>query len=33
MNVIYKGADISLHNSITWNKVNPKEIDFIGRYM
>ena len=29
MNVIYKGVDISSHNSITWNKVNPKEIDFV----
>ena len=29
MNVIYKGVDISSHNAITWNKVNPKEIDFV----
>ena len=29
MNVIYKGIDISSHNSITWSKVNPKEIDFV----
>ena len=29
MNVIYKGVDISSHNSITWSKVNPKEIDFV----
>ena len=33
MNVIYNGVDISSHNSITWSKVNPKEIDFIGRYI
>ena len=29
MNVIYKGVDISSHNSITWNKVSPKETDFV----
>lgn len=29
MNVIYKGVDISKHNSINWSKVNPKEIDFV----
>ena len=29
MNVLYKGVDISAHNSINWSKVNPKEIDFI----
>ena len=29
MNVIYKGVDISSHNSITWSKVKPKEIDFV----
>ena len=29
MNVIYKGVDISSHNSNTWSKVNPKEIDFV----
>ena len=29
MNVIYKGVDISSHNSINWNKVDPKEIDFV----
>lgn len=29
MNIIYKGVDISSHNSITWSKVNPKEIDFV----
>ena len=29
MNVTYKGVDISSHNSITWSKVNPKEIDFV----
>ena len=29
MNVLYKGVDISSHNSINWNKVDPKEIDFV----
>lgn len=29
MNILYKGVDISAHNSINWSKVNPKEIDFI----
>ena len=29
MNVIYKGVDISKHNSINWSKVSPKEIDFV----
>lgn len=29
MNVLYKGVDVSKHNSINWNKVNPKEIDFV----
>ena len=29
MNIIYKGVDISKHNTINWNKVNPKEIDFV----
>ena len=33
MEILYKGVDISKHNSINWNKVNAKEIDFIGRYM
>ena len=33
MDVLYKGVDISAHNSINWSKVNPKEIDFVGRYM
>lgn len=29
MNVLYKGVDISSHNFINWNKVDPKEIDFV----
>ena len=29
MNVLYKGVDISSHNSINWSKVDPKEIDFV----
>ena len=29
MNVLYKGVDISSHNSINWNKVDSKELDFI----
>ena len=29
INVLYKGVDISSHNSINWNKVDPKEIDFV----
>ena len=33
MEILYKGVDIYSHNAIIWSKVNPKEIDFIGRYM
>ena len=29
MTILYKGVDISSHNSITWSKVNSKEIDFV----
>ena len=29
MNILYKGVDISKHNSVNWNKVSPKEIDFV----
>lgn len=29
MTILCKGVDISSHNSITWNKVNPKEINFV----
>lgn len=29
MTILYKGVDISSHNSINWNKVDPKEIDFV----
>ena len=29
MTILYKGVDISSHNSITWSKVNPKEIGFV----
>ena len=29
MEILYKGVDISKHNSINWNKVNKSEIDFV----
>ena len=29
MEILYKGVDISKHNSINWNKVNKNEIDFV----
>ena len=29
MNVLYKGIDISRHNSINWNRVRKTEIDFV----
>ena len=29
MEILYKGVDISKHNSINWNKVDKSEIDFV----
>ena len=29
MGILYKGVDISKHNSINWNKVRKTEIDFV----
>ena len=29
MEILYKGVDISKHNSINWNKVRKTEIDFV----
>lgn len=32
MNVLYKGVDISKHNSINWNRVRKAEVDFVNKF-